>query len=259
MPGKQKNIVGLVALIAAVVGFIFACIPGALIVGWILLPIAFVLAIVSLFMKGPKWPGIIGLVVAIVGTVVGFIVFFFVVANAASEAFGSGDTTVVESSQEPVAEEATAEEEPAAAEQGTRENPYPLGTTVTSDDWEVTINSVTLAATDTVIAANDVWNEAPDEGTEYIIVNYTATYVGDDADGEMAAFVGVEYVTASGTTVSGLDKIVVAPDPVLDTMSTLYNGGSVTGNTAMQVPTPPDGVLAVRPGMLADKVFYAIQ
>ena len=36
------------AMIVAIVGFIFACIPGALIVGWILLPIAFVLSIVSL-------------------------------------------------------------------------------------------------------------------------------------------------------------------------------------------------------------------
>ncbi len=46
----KTNIVALVAMIVAIVGFIFACIPGALIVGWILLPIAFVLSIVSLFL-----------------------------------------------------------------------------------------------------------------------------------------------------------------------------------------------------------------
>lgn len=51
-PKKQKNTLGLVALIVAVVGFIFACIPGALIIGWVLLPIAFILAIVALVLKG---------------------------------------------------------------------------------------------------------------------------------------------------------------------------------------------------------------
>lgn len=148
-------------------------------------------------------------------------------------------------------------EEPAAAE-GTRDNPYPLGTTVSSDEWDVVVNSVTLGANDAVVAANP-FNEQPDEGTEYIVINYTATYTGDDADGQMAAFVSVDYVTGSGTTVNTLDKLVVAPDPAIDTMSTLYNGGSVSGNTAIQVPSPPDGVLAVRPGMLADTVFVAIQ
>ncbi|CNL12912.1 Uncharacterised protein [Mycobacterium tuberculosis] len=55
-----------------------------------------------------------------------------------------------------------------------------------------------------------------------------------------------------------LDKMVMASDPI-DLMSPLYEGASVSGNNAMQVPTPADGVLAVRPGMVADKVFVAIQ
>ena len=38
MPAKQKNTLGLIALIVGIMGFIFACIPGALIVGWVLLP-----------------------------------------------------------------------------------------------------------------------------------------------------------------------------------------------------------------------------
>jgi len=149
-------------------------------------------------------------------------------------------------------------EEATATPEGTRENPYPLGSTVSSADWTVVVNSVTLNATEAVMAANP-FNEAPDEGSEYIVINYTVTYTGDDADGQMAAFVGLEYVTASGTTVNELDKFVVSPDPKIDTLSTLYNGGSVSGNTAMQVPSPADGVLAVRPGMFADKAFVAIQ
>jgi len=40
---KGRNTVGIVALAMAVIGFIFACVPGALIVGWILLPTSFII------------------------------------------------------------------------------------------------------------------------------------------------------------------------------------------------------------------------
>lgn len=255
----QRNLLGIIALAVSALGFIFACIPGALIVGWILLPIGFILGIVSLFLKGKvKWQGITAIIVSIVGTIVGFIVFFAVVAASFNQAFGDtevsisdGDETVV------VTEEEAAEEEAPAAETGTRENPAPLGSVIEGNEWTVVINSVALGANDQVVAASPV-NEAPDAGTEYILINYTVTYTGDDPDGQMPAFVGVEYVTADGVTVDGLDKLIIAPDQ-MDTMSTLYNGASATGNTAIQVPSPADGVIAVRPGMIADKVFVAIQ
>lgn len=112
-PKKPRNVVGLIALIAAVVGFIFACIPGALIVGWVLLPIAFILAIVSLFLSGkPKVQGIIALIVSVVGTIVGVIVFMASLFGAVDEAIGSVTTEEVSSSS---ASGSTDEAEPAAA------------------------------------------------------------------------------------------------------------------------------------------------
>ena len=74
----------------------------------------------------------------------------------------------------------------------------------------------------------------------------------------MPAFVSLEYVTAAGVTVDALEKIVVGPDE-MDIMSPLYEGASATGNHAIQVPTPADGVIAIRPGMVTDKIFIAIQ
>ncbi len=85
---RKPHVLGIIALAVAVAGFIFACIPGALIVGWVLLPIAFILSIVALFLKGLKWPAIVGLILSIIGTIVGFVVFFAVVATAAHDAFG---------------------------------------------------------------------------------------------------------------------------------------------------------------------------
>ncbi|TFB71456.1 hypothetical protein E3O06_13215 [Cryobacterium glaciale] len=250
---------GLIALIAAVLGFIFACIPGALIVGWILLPIAFVLAIVSLFLKGrAKWMGITALIVSIVGTIVGVIVFFAVLVTSVDDAFNSGDVTVVEPSNDTAADDGAAAEEP-TVEAGTRENPYPIGSVMESDDWRVVINSVSLGATDTILAAES-YNEPPTEGSEYILVNYSATYLGVDPNGQMPAFVTIGYVTVDGTTVNAFDKMIFAPEPI-DTTSTLYTDGIATGNTAFEVPsaTAGQGVLAVTLDLFDDKVFVAVQ
>lgn len=266
-PESTRNTLGLIALIAAGIGFIFACIPGALIVGWILLPVAFILGIVSLFMKGKgKGLGIAALIISVVGTIVGFVVFFTIVATAAQDAFDSaGETTVVTPSEEASAApsgdtdastEPTEEEAP-AAEEGTRENPLPIGTMIANDEWEVTVNSVTLDA-GAAIAAENQFNEAAPDGFTYGLVNITATYVGTDEAGGTPAFILTEYVTADGATTDL--PMVVGPEP-LATAGTLYNGGSVTGNTVILVPAEgaAEGALAVAAGILSDKVFYAVQ
>ena len=113
--GAKPHVLGFIALAVAVVGFIFACIPGALIVGWILLPIAFILSIVALFLKGKKWPAIAALITSIVGTIVGVIVFATVVTTSFEEAFapveGQGGSSEVEA--EDAGEEEAAVDEPA--------------------------------------------------------------------------------------------------------------------------------------------------
>ncbi|MGO1538641.1 MAG: hypothetical protein ACTHW3_04635 [Leucobacter sp.] len=253
---KSKNTVGLIAFIVAVVGFIFACVPGALIVGWIALPIAFILAIVSLFMKGKtKGLGITALIISVVGTIVGVIVFMSVVATSFDEAFGGGEVTVT-APEEEAAE--VVDEEPTEAEVGTRDNPYPLGTTIEQGDWAVTINSVDLNATDALMAS-DLYNESPGDGNVYMMTNLTATYNGDNPDGE-TPWVTVDYVTVEGNTINGLDQILIAPDE-FDIMSTLYDGASTTGNQALEIPadTAADGVLAVSPTIAGDTFYFQVQ
>ncbi|GAA1846206.1 hypothetical protein ACFQZV_09565 [Microbacterium koreense] len=260
VPEKSaRNVIGIVALALAAVGFIFACIPGALIVGWILLPVAFVLSIIGLVQKNKaKWQALAALIISVVGTIVGFIVFFAVVAASFNDAFGSDVEIGTDADSSAVVEEANeSEAEEPAAVAGTRENPLPLGTSFSSDEWEVVVNSVTLGAEDEVMAANQ-FNEAPEPGHEYILVNYSITYVGDDAEGGVPAMVGLEYVTAGGNTIASYDTMAVAPDAI-DTLSTLYEGASISGNTVIAVPSPADGVLAISPGMFSDTIFVAIQ
>lgn len=256
---KPLNVIGLISLIVAGIGFIFACMPGALILGWVLLPIGFVLSLVSFFIKGRgRGLGIAGLIVSIVGTIVGVVVFITVVSTAFDEAFDSGGDTVVSQPSEQT-EDGDSEEVAAEAE-GTRANPYPLGSLIENEDWRVVVNSVTLGATDAVLAANS-FNEAPEAGNEYIIVNYSTTYVGADEEGSMPAWVVVEYVTAEGTTVNSFDNFAVAPDPAFDSSSTLYTDGTTSGNVVFSVPSASAGagVLAIQPGLLSDKVFVAVQ
>lgn len=87
---RKVNVLGIVALALAVVGFILACIPFVQVVAWIVLPIAFVLSLVALFLEGRKWPAITGLVVSVLGGIVGALVFAFVTVGVLGQIADSG-------------------------------------------------------------------------------------------------------------------------------------------------------------------------
>src|SRR5699024_4362558 len=154
--------------------------------GWVFLPIAFVLSIVSLFMKNQKrGHGIAALIVSIVGTIIGMIVFIGVVGSAFDEAFNeeihiqsptNGDE-VQELEDLVTDDEATDPAQTNQAEEGSRDNPLPIGSTVSDSEWDVTINSVDLNATDAIMAENPL-NDAPADGNTYIMVEVSATYTG---------------------------------------------------------------------------------
>lgn len=248
-PKQGRNVLALIAFITSVVGFIFACIPGALIVGWVLLPIAFILAIVSLFLKGSgKAFGITGLILSVIGTIVGVVVFFAVVATSFDDAFGSGPTKIDTSSAPEESADAPAAE-PDAAE-GTRENPVAIGATISSDDWTVVVNSYSTDANAAVAAANS-FNEAAPAGSHYEMINYTVTYNG--ADSAIAALVGVDVVTSSGNVINSFDNFVVLGDSM--GLDELFTGASATGSAAFLVPDGETVLIRVRPGMVADEVF----
>ncbi|MFJ4223717.1 hypothetical protein [Microbacterium sp. NPDC089695] len=247
---KKLNVLALVSLIVAVIGFIFACVPGALIIGWILLPIAFVLSIVSLFLKGDKkWLGIIALVLSIVGTIVGVMVFIGVIARSVDEAFSGGETTVTRP-ESTTAAEAPEEGEPAAAPQGTRENPYPLGSEVSNGNWSVVVNAVNPDGNPIVAAANQ-FNEAPPAGSHYEIVTYTITYLG--ADSASSSEVGVDVVTSAGNVVNSYDTFVALDDEF--GFEELFTGATVTGSQAFLIPDGQTIVVRVSPGYFADEFF----
>lgn len=86
----KVNVLGIVALVVAVIGFILACIPFVQVIAWIVLPIAFVLSLVALFLEGRKWPAITGLVVSVLGGIVGAVVFAVVTVGVLGQIADSG-------------------------------------------------------------------------------------------------------------------------------------------------------------------------
>lgn len=276
-PPRRGNVAGVIALVVAILGAVLAAVPGAFIVGWILLPVAFVLAIVSLFLQGQrKAAGIAALIISVVGTVVGVVAFVASLATAVGSAID--EQTSAGLAEQPAASppaaaapggeaaagsgtgatgSASGGGAAAPAAEGTRANPFPLGSTVEGREWQVTVNSVDLAATDAVLAENQ-FNDAPAEGFEYILVNLTVTYIGNE-DG-IPAEVGVAYVTPDGVSIDSYTSLAVAPEK-LDTITTLYTGAQLTGNVAFAVPSASasEGVLSVSPGIFTDTVFVAVQ
>lgn len=67
------NVVGVIALVVAIVGLVSVFIPAASGVAWILVPVAFVLSLIGLFLRGAKWPAITGLVVSLIAATVGIV------------------------------------------------------------------------------------------------------------------------------------------------------------------------------------------
>jgi hypothetical protein len=66
---RRVSVLGIVGLATAIVGLVLACIPPVAPVGWVVLAAAFVVSLVSLFLRGTKWPGITGLATTVVGAV----------------------------------------------------------------------------------------------------------------------------------------------------------------------------------------------
>ena len=270
--GGGRNTLAIVALVVALLGTVFALIHGAMIVGWVLLPVAFVLSVVALAQHGrPKGMAVAALVVSIVGTIVGVVAFMGALGDAVDDAFNTPVSGTTQSSGEPGDDsgattgsgdgtgtgDATAaddgSDEGSSDPEGSRANPYPMGSSISSGDWTVTVNSFTPDATDQVLAANE-FNEAPAGGNVYALANVTITYTGD-ASG-YALETTTDFVTSGGNVVGSPDSMVVAPDPL--GLDELYPGASVTGNLVFEIPSGDGGLLRVRPGILADEAFVAL-
>ena len=74
-PQRQSNVLGIIAFITALLGFVLTCLPFWFLIDGVVLCTAVILGFIGLFMKDQRnlWP-IIALCTAAVGAVLGFII-----------------------------------------------------------------------------------------------------------------------------------------------------------------------------------------
>lgn len=123
----------------------------------------------------------------------------------------------------------------------------------------MTLNSVDLNATDAVLAENPL-NDGLEEGNGYLTANVTATYLGDDPEGETPAGVRVEYVSASGNSFDTAASMVIVPE-YFNRSEALYEGASTAGNFGVEVAMKDveNGQILLSPSIFGDGVFFEIQ
>jgi len=257
----QANGLGLSSLIIGIVAAVLAFIP---LINYVIGFVAFVglvLGVVAIFLKGKKKK------VAVAGTVVSFVALILAISLAISYTQSFVDSvstpaTVVspESNDE---ENAEGSEEPAAQEGGTRDNPLPIGTTITigapgSPEWEVTVGPATLDATELVLNENR-FNDPPKDGFQYALLNLTVTYVGETSGTPWVAL-NVSYVGSDAVTYRSSDTYAVAPNSLFD-VNELFPGGTGSGNILVAIPSgiASEGTWRVGASFLGDDLFFSAQ
>ncbi|WP_432476472.1 hypothetical protein [Nocardioides sp. GXQ0305] len=258
VPPKGSNGLAIAGFVLGLLGLLTSWIPFLNVVGIILGVLGVVLAGVGLA-KSSKVNAGKGL--AIAGIVLGALAVIFAVlinvvfVSAVDEAIDQTTSTRVETPSGSGNEAASEDKAGSDAELGTtRDNPAPLGSGITGDDWTVKINSVKTVRADSM-------GETPAAGSVLLAINMTATYNGDDEQGS-TPWATVDFVSPDGTTIDSTSgSTMFIAENEFDSLKTVFNGASVTGDQLLEVPadTWQDGVLAVSPGMLSDDTFVAVK
>ncbi|MFC5788795.1 DUF2510 domain-containing protein [Agromyces tardus] len=247
-PPAKTNVLGIVALAVAGVGFILAVIPFTFFVGAVLLPIALILAIIALFLPGRKWPAITALILAIVGGIVGTIVFVVViVAGPVQQALE--DEGIIGSTSEATEPPAASESEEATPEPGPVGNLAFGDTMVWEDDVELTV-SAPEPYTPTEFAAGA--DQASQLAFTMTITNNSTenlqpvVYTRLSSGGQEAS--QIFDVTADGTQIGVPPTTVVLP------------GESVTWTEAWSVADPNSLTMQIAPSFdYEDAIFTNVQ
>lgn len=114
---KKVSILGVVGLGLSALGTILVFIPLIGFFGFFLLAAGFIVSLISLFLKGKKWPGITGLILAVVGTIIGVVmsfVYLFAFAQGVSSEIGDlpSSSPSIEATAPGQSDEGTIEEVP---------------------------------------------------------------------------------------------------------------------------------------------------
>ncbi|MBG6238408.1 hypothetical protein IWX78_001380 [Mycetocola sp. CAN_C7] len=233
---KRSNGPGLAALIIGVVAVVIAFIPFIGFFAFLLGPAGIIVGIVGLVLADrPRRQAAWGTGLSAASMVIAFIMIFvytfgliFAVGGAVDGA--TRDLPTIEPSPfvSPSPTEAAAD-------------PLPLGTVVEltdiggQADYEATITTSVLDATDLVAAANASNTDAP-AGFQWAMITVDLTSLSDDGVTPRTNIL-INFVTADGERYSSLTPFAIAPDPRFELIDGLAAGDSATGNVVVAIPS----------------------
>jgi hypothetical protein len=258
VPATGSNGLATAGFVLGLLGLLSSWIPFLNIVGIILGVVGVVLAAVGLArskkVNAGRGLAIAGLVLGVLAVIIAVLINA-VFVSAVDKAVDEKTNTSVEAPAKSKDGAASDEKAVSDSELGkTRDNPAPLGSAISGDDWTVKINSVKTVAQDSM-------GQAPAAGSTLLAINLTATYNGDDEQGS-TPWTTVDFVSADGTTIDSTEgsSLFIAENE-FDSLKTVYHGASVKGDQLIEVPASgwQAGVLAVSPGMLSDDTFVAVK
>ena len=206
-----------------------------------------------------RWP--IATATGVVGLVLGLVI---------GSALGGGDSTTkaepTASVTKPAAEETseqpsspTPTEEPVVDDEGTRTNPFAVGTPFGNEDWTVVLGPTVQNAND-LVAAENLYNDPPVAGRQFVMVPVTVTYTGATS-GTPWVELSFDFVGSAGNTFgTAMDDYCGVVPGDLTNVGELHPDGVGTGNVCVSVPSEQvaGGVWAVST-MFSDPVFGALQ
>ncbi|UJP10643.1 DUF2510 domain-containing protein [Microbacterium sp. KUDC0406] len=115
-PKKKVSVLSWIAFGVALLGLLLCWIP---FVGAFLPFVGLVLSIIALFLKGAKWPGIVGLVAAVIGLIVSILIIVGIVYLANNARTYEGSSSSSSDTQDESTDSSTSGERPSADEVAT--------------------------------------------------------------------------------------------------------------------------------------------
>jgi hypothetical protein len=255
LPGKGSNGLATAGFVLSLLGLLSSWIPLLNVVGIILAILGAILAAVGLAKSKRAGTGkglaIAGLVLGVAAVVVAIVVNVAFVGAVDDAIDDSTNTTVQTPDGAGSGDKSSSDDQELGT---TRDNPAPLGSSITGDDWTVRINSVKTIGQDSM-------GQKAAPGSTLLVINLTASYKGDDAQGE-TPWATVKFVTADATTIDSTSgSTMFIADKEFDSLTKVYEGGSVSGDRLIEVPSDnwQAGVLAVSPGLMSDDTFVSVK
>jgi|GEM_PF-2004232 len=150
---------------------------------------------------------------------------------------------------------------PVRAALGTRKNPVPIGTKApVGQNWTVTVLEINPDAW-SIIRAENMFNEPPAEGRQFVLVRVRVSYVGPKS-GTPWLDLSFRYLGSDGNTYGGgmADSAGVIHRPLID-IGEQFPGASAEGNVSWSVPATAisgGAIIVEDPWMSAEtRVFFA--